>query len=47
MLHNPTRTSLNAHGYINSWQQAVIEGLKQKGAGKARTVKQGNSRMVK
>ena len=35
MLHNPTATSLNAHGYINTWQQAVIEGLKQKGAGKA------------
>ncbi len=36
MLHNPTDTSLNAHGYINNWQQTVIEGLKQKGAGKAK-----------
>ena len=36
MLHNPTETSLNAHGYIFNWQQAVIEGLKQKGAGKAK-----------
>jgi hypothetical protein len=39
MLHNPASTSLNAHGYINNWQQAVIEGLQQKGAGKIKTVK--------
>jgi hypothetical protein len=30
MLHNPTTTSLNAHGYITNWQQAVIEGLKKR-----------------
>jgi hypothetical protein len=34
MLHNPTTTSMNAHGYITNWQQAVIETLKEKGTGK-------------
>lgn len=34
MLHNPTNTFLNAHGYITNWQQAVIETLKEKGTGK-------------
>jgi hypothetical protein len=43
MLHNPTSDSLNAHGYITNWQQAVIEILKAKGAGK---VKQSNREIV-
>jgi hypothetical protein len=34
MLHNPTNTSLNAHGYITNWQQAVIETVIEKGTGK-------------
>ena len=39
MLHNPAAGASNAHGYIYNWQQNVVEGLKQKGAGKAKTVK--------
>ena len=34
MIHNPTRTSLSAHGYITNWQQSVIETLKEKRTGK-------------
>jgi len=36
MLHSPADKALGAHGYIHNWQQAVVEGLKAKGAGKAR-----------
>ena len=34
LLHNPESTALNSHGYIHRWQQRVIEGYKEKGAGK-------------
>ena len=30
LLHNPHSTALDAHGYIHSWQQRVIEGYKEK-----------------
>lgn len=36
MLHSPASKSLSAHGYIYNWQQSVIEGLKAKGAGRAK-----------
>jgi len=37
LLHNPHRTASNSHGYIYRWQQRVIDGYKEKGAGKVRS----------
>ena len=34
LLHNPESTALNSHGYIHRWQQRVIDGYKERGAGK-------------
>jgi hypothetical protein len=36
MLHNPDSTGASSHGYIHRWQQRVMDGYKEKGAGKAR-----------
>jgi len=36
LLHNPQKAAADAHGYIYQWQQRVIDGYKEIGAGKAR-----------
>ncbi|CAB1061591.1 hypothetical protein D1BOALGB6SA_6366 [Olavius sp. associated proteobacterium Delta 1] len=36
LLHNPENIASSSHGYINRWQQRVIDGYKEKGAGKVR-----------
>ena len=41
LLHNPESTAWNSHGYIHRWQQRVIEGYKERGAGKVSGVKSG------
>lgn len=36
LLHNPQQAAADTHGYIYRWQQRVIDGYKEIGAGKAR-----------
>jgi len=36
LLHSPDKTASDTHGYIHLWQQRVIDGYKEKGAGAAR-----------